>query len=355
MNGDDMNWLNAAVKQPSLKAQQAAQARQRQLTKPTGSLADLEQVAIQLAALQDCERPDIPKPWISIFAGDHGVMAENISAYPQVVTRQMLQNFAGGGACISVIAKEYGAVLRVIDCGSVGEPYTYAGVERHCVRAGTANFRLQAAMTEAECLAAMQIGRDSVAAAVAQGASIYVAGEMGIGNTCSASALGCLLLQLPASQLTGTGTGIDAERLAHKTDVIQQAIDLHQANVGNDAFKILCAVGGLEIAAMTGAYIHAAQLGLPMVIDGFISSIAALIAVRISPEVRTWMIFGHQSAEFGHARVLAALDAQPLLKLNLRLGEGSGAGAALGLIRLACRLHNDMATFAEAAVAADKI
>ena len=178
---------------------------------------------------------------------------------------------------------------------------------------------------------------------------------MGIGNTCSASAIACLLLNEDAEQLTGIGTGIRAEQLQHKKNLINQAIKLHQNYVLDDAFKALCAVGGLEIAAMTGAYIRCAQLGLPMIVDGFISTVSALLAVRINPEVRQWMLFGHQSAEYGHRRLLQELDAKPLLKLNLRLGEGSGAGASLGIIKLACSLHNNMATFAEAAVIGQKV
>ena len=350
-----MNWWLDTAKIPSQQAQKVAEARQLQLTKPTGSLSELETVAVQLASLQDTSHPDIQKPWISIFAGDHGVMQENISAYPQAVTRQMLQNFATGGACISVIAKEYNAKLQIIDCGSVGEAYDYVGVERHCIRAGTANFAQEVAMTEDQCRAALDLGRNSVEDAVAYGASIYVAGEMGIGNTCSASAVACFLLDEDAEQLTGVGTGIRAEQLIHKKKIINQALALHQDYVGQDAFKALCAVGGLEIAAMTGAYIRCAQLGLPVVIDGFISSVSALLAVRLNPAVRQWMLFGHQSAEYGHRRLLEELQANPLLKLNLRLGEGSGAGAALGLIKLACSLHNNMATFAQAAVIGEKV
>ena len=350
-----MNWWLDTAKIPSQQAQKVAEARQLQLTKPTGSLSELETVAVQLASLQDTSHPDIQKPWISIFAGDHGVMQENISAYPQAVTRQMLQNFATGGACISVIAKEYNAKLQIIDCGSVGEAYDYVGVERHCIRAGTANFAQEVAMTEDQCRAALDLGRNSVEDAVAYGASIYVAGEMGIGNTCSASAVACFLLDEDAEQLTGVGTGIRAEQLIHKKKIINQALALHQDYVGQDAFKALCAVGGLEIAALTGAYIRCAQLGLPVVIDGFISSVSALLAVRLNPAVRQWMLFGHQSAEYGHRRLLEELQANPLLKLNLRLGEGSGAGAALGLIKLACSLHNNMATFAQAAVIGEKV
>lgn len=350
-----MNWWLDTAKIPSQQAQKVAEARQLQLTKPTGSLSELETVAVQLASLQDTSHPDIQKPWISIFAGDHGVMQENISAYPQAVTRQMLQNFATGGACISVIAKEYNAKLQIIDCGSVGEAYDYVGVVRHCIRAGTANFVQEVAMTEDQCRAALDLGRNSVEDAVAYGASIYVAGEMGIGNTCSASAVACFLLDEDAEQLTGVGTGIRAEQLIHKKKIIDQALALHQDYVGQDAFKALCAVGGLEIAAMTGAYIRCAQLGLPVVIDGFISSVSALLAVRLNPAVRQWMLFGHQSAEYGHRRLLEELQANPLLKLNLRLGEGSGAGAALGLIKLACSLHNNMATFAQAAVIGEKV
>ncbi len=350
-----MNWWLDACQVPNTEMQQQAEQRQLQLTKPTGSLSVLENVAVQLASLQGKVKPNVDAPWITIFAGDHGVMAENISAYPQAVTRQMLQNFATGGACISVIAKEYHATLQVIDCGSVGEAYEYVGVERHCIAQGTANFAQQVAMTEEQCIQAMNLGHDSAEKAIANGVSIYIAGEMGIGNTCSASAVACFLLNEPAEKLTGVGTGIRAEQLAHKKHIIQQAIQLHQDYVADDAFKALCAVGGLEIAAMTGAYIRCAQLGLPMIVDGFISTVSALLAVKINPQVRQWMLFGHQSAEYGHQRLLQELDADPLLKLNLRLGEGSGAGAALGVIKLACSLHNNMATFAEAAVIGEKV
>lgn len=352
---EQAQWFLAAVQQPDFDAKQQAEQRQLQLTKPTGALGQLEQLAIQLAGLQGTVYPQIQQPWITIFAGDHGVVAENISAYPQAVTRQMLQNFASGGAAISVIAKHHHAHLQVVDCGTVGDVYDYVGVERHCIRAGTANFAQQVAMTEQECLAALQLGKDSVDRAKVQAADIFIAGEMGIGNTCSASALACLLLNEDAAQLTGVGTGINNQQLQHKIAVIDQAVKLHQHNVADDAFKILAAVGGLEIAAMTGAYIRSAQLGLPIVVDGFISSVAALCAVRIQPESRAWMLFGHQSAEYGHQRVLKALDAQPILNMNLRLGEGSGAGAALSMLQLACVLHNQMATFAESEVTGDKV
>lgn len=350
-----MNWWLESVQQPNLDAKQQAEQHQLQLTKPTGALGDLELIAVKLASLQSNAHPQVNHPWITIFAGDHGVVEENISAYPQAVTRQMLQNFTTGGAAISVIAKYHQAHLQVIDCGTVGEAYQYAGIERHCIRAGTANFAKQAAMNTEECRAALELGKNSVDTAKADGADIYIAGEMGIGNTCSASALACLLLNDTAEQLTGVGTGIGADQLRHKIEVIEQAIELHHKHVTGDAFKTLCAVGGLEIAAIVGAYIRCAQIGLPIIVDGFISSVAALCAVRMNSKVRDWMLFGHQSAEYGHRRILQELNAEPILKMNLRLGEGSGAGTALALVKMACVLHNQMATFAQAAVSGDKI
>lgn len=350
-----MNWWLESVQKPNLDAKQQAEQHQLQLTKPTGALGDLELIAVKLASLQSNAHPQVSHPWITIFAGDHGVVEENISAYPQAVTRQMLQNFTTGGAAISVIAKYHQAHLQVIDCGTVGEAYEYAGVERHCISAGTANFAKQAAMNAEECRAALELGKNSVDTAKSKGADIYIAGEMGIGNTCSASALACLLLNDTAEQLTGVGTGIGADQLRHKIEVIEKAIELHHKHVVGDVFKTLCAVGGLEIAAITGAYIRCAQVGLPIIVDGFISSVAALCAVRMNSKVRDWMLFGHQSAEYGHQRILQELNAEPILKMNLRLGEGSGAGAALALVKMACVLHNQMATFAEAAVSGDKI
>lgn len=350
-----MNWWLESVQQPNLDAKQQAEQHQLQLTKPTGALGDLEQIAITLASLQSNAHPQVSHPWIAIFAGDHGVVEENISAYPQAVTRQMLQNFTTGGAAISVIAKYHQAHLQVIDCGTAGEAYEYAGVERHCIRAGTANFAKQAAMNADECRAALELGKKSVDTVKANRADIYIAGEMGIGNTCSASALACLLLNDTAEQLTGVGTGIGADQLRHKIEVIEKAIELHHKHVIGDVFKTLCAVGGLEIAAIVGAYIRCAQVGLPVIVDGFISSVAALCAVRMNPQVRDWMLFGHQSAEYGHRRILQELNAEPILNMNLRLGEGSGAGTALALVKMACALHNQMATFAQAAVSGNKI
>lgn len=201
----------------------------------------------------------------------------------------------------------------------------------------------------------LRVREKSVDTAKANGADIYIAGEMGIGNTCSASALACLLLNDTAEQLTGVGTGIGADQLRHKIEVIEKAIELHHKHVIGDVFKTLCAVGGLEIAAIVGAYIRCAQAGLPIIVDGFISSVAALCAGRMNPQVRDWMLFGHQSAEYGHRRILQELNADPILKMNLRLGEGSGAGAALALVKMACVLHNQMATFAQAAVSGNKI
>lgn len=350
-----MNWWLETVQQPDLDTKQQAEQHQLQLTKPTGALGDLELIAVKLASLQSNAHPQVSHPWITVFAGDHGVVEENISAYPQAVTCQMLQNFTTGGAAISVLAKYHQAHLQVIDCGTVGEAYEYTGVERHCIRAGTANFAKQAAMNADECRAALELGKNSVDTAKSKGADIYIAGEMGIGNTCSASALACLLLNDTAEQLTGVGTGIGADQLRHKIEVIEKAIELHHKHVVGDVFKTLCAVGGLEIAAIVGAYIRCAQVGLPIIVDGFISSVAALCAVRMNPKVRDWMLFGHQSAEYGHQRILQELNAEPILKMNLRLGEGSGAGAALALVKMACALHNQMATFAQAAVSGDKI
>ncbi|GAA5012215.1 nicotinate-nucleotide--dimethylbenzimidazole phosphoribosyltransferase [Acinetobacter puyangensis] len=344
-------WYLNPAQTLDLTSKDQAQQRQLQLTKPTGALGQLEQMAIDLAAMQGKVCPLIDRPWITIFAGDHGIMQENISAYPQVVTRQMLHNFATGGACISVIARQYQAYLQVIDCGTAGAAYQVNGVEQRGIAQGTANFLKQPAMSLEQSQLAMDLGKDSVEQAHAQQSDLYIAGEMGIGNTCSASALACLLLQEDAEKLTGVGTGIDDATLQRKKQVIQEAIALYQTQVQHQPVHALCCVGGFEIAAMVGAYIRCAQLGLPMLIDGFISSVAALCAVRILPQAHDWMLFSHQSAEYGHQRILQELQAKPLLQLNLRLGEGSGAGAAIGIIQLACALHQHMATFAEAAVA----
>lgn len=346
-------WFGQACGQPSQEHRQRAMARQRQLTKPEGALGRLETLAIELAALQASDRPQAAQVPVIVFAGDHGVAARGVSAYPPEVTVQMLHNFAAGGAAIAVLARELGLPLHVWDVGSRAAA-PVAGVVTDKVRAGTEDFSTAAAMSEADLDAVFEAGRRAVEGACGNGADLLVLGEMGIGNTTAASALGAVLGPASLDELVGIGTGLDAVRMVQKKNIISRALTLHGAAVdaapvpGREALR---RVGGLEIAAMSAAMIAAAQRGVPVLVDGFIVSAAALAAVRINPGVQAWLLFSHQSAERGHIRLLELLQAQPLLQLDLRLGEGSGAALALPLVRMACALHNQMATFEEAAVA----
>ncbi|MGE8146605.1 nicotinate-nucleotide--dimethylbenzimidazole phosphoribosyltransferase [Pseudomonas frederiksbergensis] len=342
-------WLNPCKPTDAAVVEQA-EARQQQLTKPAGSLGRLESVAVQLAGLQGRVKPSLDQVWIAIFAGDHGVVAEGVSAFPQEVTGQMLHNFVTGGAAISVLARQLGASLEVVDLGTVTPSLNLPGVRHLNVGPGTANFVNGPAMTAAQGEMALQAGRDSVLRAIAAGAQLFIGGEMGIGNTTAASALACALLDCPVVHLTGPGTGLNAAGVSHKAQVIERALALHGAQRG-DALQTLFNLGGFEIAALVGAYLACAQEGVAVLVDGFICSVAALVAVRLNPECRQWLLFAHRGAEPGHRHILETLNAEPLLDLGLRLGEGSGAALAVPLLRLACDLHGQMATFAEAAVA----
>lgn len=328
--------------------EEAARAHQQQLTKPPGSLGALESVAIRLAGLQGDVRPQVERVWISVFAGDHGVAEEGVSVFPQAVTGEMVRNFAHSGAAISVLASELGASLEVVNLGTVNDPGELPGVRRAFIASATANFAVGEAITPSQLQAALQAGADSVHAAKQAGAQLFIGGEMGIANTAAATALACSLLHESAASLAGAGTGLDDAGIARKAAVIERGLSRHREAVS--PLEQLRCFGGFEIAALTGAYIAAAQCGLPVLVDGFITTAAALAAVRIQPACRPWMLFSHRSHERGHARLLAALEADPLLDLNLRLGEASGAAVAVPLLRLACALHNRMATFAQAGV-----
>lgn len=345
----NLNWLMQAPQALNETARTAAQARQGQLTKPPGALGRLEALAIQLAAMQGCEKPQMGQVQIRVFAGDHGVAEEGVSLFPQAVTAEMVKNFARGGAAISVLAKQLGATLEVVNLGTAFDTGELPGVLQCNLGKGTANFTQTAAMTESQLAAALQVGGDSAASAAKSGATLFIGGEMGIANTTSAAALACALLNLQPQQLAGPGTGLDQAGVQHKAAVVARALALHAAHLG-DPLDVLRRLGGFEIAALTGAFIGCAQRGIPVLVDGYITTAAALLAVRIQPGVADWLVYAHRSAEPGHILMLDALQAEPLLNLGMRLGEGSGAAVAVPIIRLACALHNDMATFAEAGV-----
>lgn len=341
-------WWNDPTQALDTSAREQAAQRQDTLTKPPGSLGRLEEIALQLAAMQGREKPSFMQASITVFAGDHGVVAEGVAAFPQAVTQQMLANFVAGGAAISVLAKALGARLEVVDVGTLAvEPI--AGVVDGKVGFGTANLACEPAMRDELLSQCFDQGRLAVKRALAAGADLFIGGEMGIGNTTPAAAVGCALLGLRGADLAGPGTGLNAAGVSHKAMVIDRALALHGVALDHP-FEVLRRLGGFEIAALSGAYIACAQAGLPVLVDGYITTAAALAACRLNPGVRDWLIFAHASAEPGHARLLAALDARPLLQLNMRLGEGSGAAVAVPLLRMACALHNGMATFSEAGV-----
>jgi nicotinate-nucleotide--dimethylbenzimidazole phosphoribosyltransferase len=343
-----LDWLSVPCAQPDAEQAESARAHQLQLTKPPGSLGTLEAVAIQLASLQRTPKPAVDRVWISVFAADHGVAEEGVSAFPQVVTGEMVRNFATGGAAISVLARSLDAKLDVVNLGTVNDPGDIPGVRRAIIAPSTANFCHGPAMTEAQLDAALMVGAESVRAALKSEAQLFIGGEMGIANTTAAAALASVLLDEPPSSLAGAGTGLNAAGIQHKVSVLERALAQHVT--AKTALEQLRCLGGFELAALVGAYIAAAQAGLPVLVDGFISTAAALAAVSIQPEVRPWLLFSHRSKEHGHARLLMALNAEPLVDLGLRLGEASGAATVVPLLRLACALHNGMATFEQAGV-----
>lgn len=345
-----LKWLEHAIKAPSEEWQYRAQQRQNQLTKPQGSLGLLEYIAVNMAAMQETEQPLLENIHISVFAADHGVVEEGVSLFPQSVTTAMVKNFSEGGAAISVLAQLHSARLEVIDVGIRHNPEPLEKVISMRVASGTRNMAKGAAMTMEELVLAMQAGREAADRASLHGAQLFIGGEMGIGNTTSATALACAILEKPALELTGPGTGLDSAGVTKKAAVIERALSLHQQDTV-DPLKLLRTLGGFEIVALAAAYVRCAQLRLPVLVDGFICSAAALIATRLSPDASQWWFYAHTSAEPGHAAMMQALHARPLLNLGMRLGEGSGAAVAVSIMRSAVALHNNMATFAEADVA----
>lgn len=345
------SWISRQIKPLSKAHIEQAKQRQAQLTKPARSLGTLEDIAVRLAGMQYSGQPSVDKVRISVFAADHGIAATaGVSAFPQSVTVEMIKNFVNGGAAISVMADHLGAGLEVVDVGSAGDPGELDGVVRERIAPGTADFRKNPAMTAKEFALALRAGKEAVERAIADGCQLFICGEMGIGNTTAASALCAVLLGMAPEEIVGPGTGVTVDGIRTKQKVIEEAIAHHSQFFSTNPMETLRRVGGLEIAAMCGAYIACGQKGLPCIVDGFIASSAVLVALFTRPKVSDWLFFGHRSMEPGHTRILNVIQKTSILNLDMALGEGTGAAAAVPILRLACDLHNNMATFAEAEV-----
>jgi nicotinate-nucleotide--dimethylbenzimidazole phosphoribosyltransferase len=327
-----------------------ATAHHDRLTKPRGALGRLEAVGIRLAAIAGESPPPVPEPvTVAVFAGDHGVVDQGVTPWPREVTAQMVANFCAGGAAVNVLARHVGAEVLVVDVGvATPIPADAPGLLRRSVRPGTRDLAEEAAMTRDEALAALGVGID-VASAVADGGSgLLVTGDMGIGNTTPSAALIAALTGRSPAEVTGRGTGIDDDMLAHKVAVIERA--LGRVPDGADPLTVLAEVGGLEIAALAGFVLGGAARRLPVVVDGVIAAAAALVAVAIAPAAVGYTIAGHRSSEPGAAAALEALGLDPVLDLELRLGEGSGALLAVPAVQAAAKILREMATFDAAGV-----
>lgn len=347
---DLVNFLKAPAKAPNQSFYTRAVEHQNQLTKPPGSLGKLEDLATKLASLQETNTPKIDTILIQIFAADHGVVEEGISAFPQAVTAEMIKNFSAGGAAISVLAKSLNADFGVMNLGTIEPLPELERVSDKRIDAGTHNFCHGPAMNDEQLEQALMTGREVILNSLSTNKpDLFIGGEMGIGNTTSASALASAILTQPVSALVGKGTGVDDAGLQRKINVVERALALHQGTT-QGPISCLQKLGGFEIAGLVGATLACAQEGIPVLVDGFIVSVAALIAVEINPSIRPWLFFSHCSTEAGHIAVLQYLNADPLLSLQMRLGEASGAAVAAPLLRMACELHNNMATFEQAGV-----
>lgn len=318
------------------------------LTKPPGSLGKLEDLVIRLAGMTGSVRPRFDRRAVVVMAADHGVVAEGISAFPAEVTPQMVMNFLAGGAAVNVLARHARAEVICVDIG-VNADLEHADLLSRKIRKGTANMAQEAAMTRDEAIQAILAGVDVVAEEVAKGTQLFVTGEMGIGNTTASAAVMSALTGTEPAAAVGRGTGLDDAGVLRKAAVISQALSINTPNP-DDALDVLCKVGGLEIAGLTGVILASAAHRCPVVVDGFISTAAALVARQLAPLSTAYMIASHTSHENGHAALLRELELKPMLDLDMRLGEGTGGVLSLHLIDAACLLLNEMATFTSAGV-----
>lgn len=337
-----------AIQPSDLSFYQEAQHQLDQLTKPLGSLGQLEEIVKRIAAATRTLHPDIDKKAIIVMAADHGVASSGVSAYPPEVTVQMVQNFLDGGAAINVLCRWANAEFVIVDMG-VREDIIHDRLLVKKVRNGTANFTEQPAMTKDEAVSSIVAGYSVAAGLLDKGYRFLGTGEMGIGNTTASSAIVSALLQVDPIHVTGRGTGLTDEALHRKVEVIREALQQYQLDQ-NDPLDVLAKVGGLEIAGLVGCYLAAAKYQAPIVIDGFISATAALVTKKLAPAASDYMIASHASEERGHQVVLKELGLHPILDMQMRLGEGTGAAMVFPLVDAGFRLLHEMATFAEAGV-----
>jgi len=330
----------------------AGQAHLDNLTKPQGSLGRLEELALQLYLIQGGQKPSADPCRVYTVAGDHGVVAEGVSLFPQEVTRQMVANFVHGGAGINVLARTAGAELYVVDAGCLGKGFDeHPNLIQGKVAEGTANLAKGPAMTHEQCLQALMLGVDLADRAMSAGVRVLGTGDMGIGNTTPSTALYCAYLGLDPASMTGPGTGLDKPGVGRKAEVIRGALALHAATVqSGNALDILAALGGLEIACLAGLILGGAKNRQLVCVDGFISTAACVAAWKLNPATTDYTVLSHASAEPGHRIALEKMGKQPLLDLGLRLGEGTGAALAMFLVRSAAAIFNEMASFASAGV-----
>lgn len=333
----------------NVSLQVKAQARLDRLTKPLGSLGRLEELAASYVTIIGELKPQVPRGVVFTFAADHGVALEGVSAYPREVTPQMVLNFLRGGAGVNVLAKHAGVDVRVVDIGVDYEFGMLPGLLDRKVMKGTRNLAVEPAMTRIQAEHAVMVGIELATDAAREGVGLIGTGEMGIGNTTPSAAITAVMTGRPAAEVTGRGTGIDESGRLHKVSVIQQALDLHRPDPA-DALDVLAKVGGLEIAGLAGLMLGAAAARVPIVLDGFIAGAAALIAVGLQPLCREYFIASHRSVELGHRVILDHLKLKPLMDLDLRLGEGTGACLGMDLVCAAIKIYTEMATFDEAGV-----
>ena len=347
--GELLNKTISKVGRLDERAMAEARARQDRLTKPAGSLGRLEELSVQLAGIRGVSGLPVSRKTVVVMAADHGVVAEGTSAYPQAVTAQMVLNFLRGGAAINVIARQVGARVVVVDMGVAEEIPAHPQLLSRRLGAGTRNMTVGPAMTEDEAIMALETGIEIVNDLVGSGLDIVGTGDMGIGNTTASSAICAAITGKRAADVTGRGTGIGDDQLKHKVEVIEKALEVNHPDV-KEPLSVLAKVGGFEIGGLAGVMLGAGAHRIPIVVDGFISGAAALIAAGLAPNLRDCMIAGHVSVEQGHKVVLQHLGLKPLIDLGMRLGEGTGAAIAMFLCETASRLLAEMATFDEAGV-----